>query len=86
MEGLLEKYLQPTQKPLFQSERAELIDRFVQRLNQARVGTKYKPLTPRAVAVWLSYIPTEELYPFFRKCENAKSFSKLFWWHVKPRV
>lgn len=65
------------------SERAELIGQFLVRLNQARVGTKWKPLTARAVAVKLGHVPTRDLYAFLKECERAQSFSAFFFWALK---
>lgn len=76
-----------TRKPVPQKIRGprdELIQKFTDRLNQARVGTKFKPLTCRAVAVKLSHLPTSDLWPFYRQCESARSFSAYFWWALRP--
>jgi hypothetical protein len=67
------------------SERAELIGKFMDRLNADRDGVKYKALTPVAVAVKLAHIMSNsDLYAFYRQCEGAKNFSRLFWWALKP--
>jgi hypothetical protein len=65
-------------------EQDELIQKFTDRLNQERAGTKYKPLTVAAVAVKLSRIPTADLHAFHKQCEAANSFSRYFWWALKP--
>lgn len=66
------------------SERAELIERFVTRLNASRTG-KYKPLPAAFYASRMSHIPTDELHAFFKKLDQSNSFCKLWWWHCNPK-
>jgi hypothetical protein len=42
-----------------------------------------KPLTPASVAVKVSHL--DELRHFFLACEQARSFSRFFWWALKPQ-
>lgn len=81
--NLLSNYT--VEKANIRSERDELVQKFLERLNQAREGTKYKPLTARAVAIKLSHVPTRDLWAFYKQCEQAKSFSAYFFWALKPR-
>jgi hypothetical protein len=67
------------------SERGELLDKFLARLNPPRVAGNFKPLSHGRLSAILSHIPTDELYPFFRQCEGANSFSRFFWWSLKPK-
>ena len=66
---------QPTMKPLkeiahirrpaktnIRSERDEAIQAFVDKLNEAREGTKYPPLTPAAVAVKVAHLSVSDLW------------------------
>lgn len=71
--------------PLFRSERDELIQTFTDRLNAARKGTKWKPLTCRAVAIRLSHLSVTDMRDFYRECQRAKSFSAYFWWALRPQ-
>lgn len=66
------------------SERAELIERFVTRLNASRTG-KYKPLSVAFYASRMSHIPTDELHAFYKKLDQSNSFCKLWWWHCNPK-
>lgn len=66
-------------------ERDELIQTFTNRLNAARQGTKWKPLTYRAIAVKLAHLSVSDLYAFQKQCEQAKSFSAYFFWALKPK-
>lgn len=65
------------------SERGDLITTFTERLNQERIGTAYKPLTLSYIANLLSVYKTGDLYVLLRKCNEAKSFSKCFWWFAR---
>ncbi|TFH72375.1 hypothetical protein E3V39_12405 [Gammaproteobacteria bacterium LSUCC0112] len=67
------------------SERADLINQFLTRLNAERVGTKWKPLTARAVAIKLGHIPTEDLYYCFKQCSHGGSFGKVFFGMLKNK-
>ena len=64
------------------SERGDLITSFTERINQERLGTNYKQLTLNYVANLLSVYKTGDLYVLFKKCNEAKHFSKTFWWYV----
>jgi hypothetical protein len=81
------RYLTPQNTA--RSEREDIINEFVTRLNNERIGTKYKPITPRAIAVLINRHPNlkskSSLYEFLSLCKQAKHFSKYFWWIVKPK-
>lgn len=62
------------------SERGDLITSFTERINQERIGTAYKPLRLSYIANLLSVYKTGDLYVLLKKCGEAKSFSKCFWW------
>jgi hypothetical protein len=65
------------------SERAHLIGKFTDTLNSKRDGKRYRKLTYAAVAVKLSHLSLQDLYYFWRYCEDAKNFSSCFWWSLK---
>lgn len=68
------------------SQKEELIENFRTRLNENRVGTKYKPLSHVAVKVKLGNtgMTDHELYAFYQECCSAKSFSKFFFYALNP--
>lgn len=76
-------HIRPPAETNIRSERDEVIQKFVDRLNAARAGTKYPPLEPRAVAVKLSHLSVSDLWAFYGQCEHARSFSRYFWWAIK---
>lgn len=88
MEGLLQGYIEKKKsvKESFpQSERAELIGKFTDALNKERTG-KYKPLSPAFVSMKMarSGLKTNsDLYWFYGYCNDARSFSKCWWWSLK---
>ena len=60
---LEQRFQKPTTKA--NSERASLLEPFVKRL-QSNTG-KYKPMTKAYICSKMAYIPTEDLYMFYRK-------------------
>lgn len=65
------------------NSRQLIIKDFIDIINLERKGTKYKPLTARAIAIKLSHLSEQDLHFFYKKCSNAKSFSKCFWGCLK---
>lgn len=65
------------------TERGDLVTEFTERLNSNRGA--YKPLTVSYIAFLLSHINVSDLYLLLKKCNEAKSFSALFWYYVKPK-
>lgn len=66
------------------SERAELIGYFTDMVNSYRKGTKYKPLSYKAIAVKLSHLTVGDLYYLKSSGRDAKNWSAYFWWSIKP--
>lgn len=71
------------------TERGSLIEEMTNAINLERVGTKYKPMTLRAVAVKIGHIETKDLYYLLSICNDSKnrcgSFSKCFFGSLKSR-
>lgn len=74
---------QPTTKAT--SERAELIEKFVTRLNNSRVAGGYKPLGAKFYATKMALIPTDELHMFYKELDSSKNFCALWWWKCCPK-
>lgn len=79
------------QKTAIRSERAYIISQFVEAINVERIGTKFKPITGRAVAIKLGILKTnQELYEFLSECKDYKnrhdSFGKRFFGGFKTRI
>lgn len=67
------------------SERAALIEQFLARLNAERLGTEWKPLTARTIAIKVGHLKTHDLYYLFSICKDSKSFGKTFFGSLKPK-
>ena len=67
------------------TERGELMRYFAGKLNPERVRDGYPPITLPRLGRVLQAIPTKDLYYLKRVCEDAKNFSKKFWWEVNPK-
>ena len=72
------------------SERAFVLSQFLEEINKERLGTKFKPMTGRAVAIKLSHLKDNgTLYYFLSTCRDYKnrhgSFSKYFFGALKIR-
>lgn len=76
-------------KPKRITERGELMREFIENINQER-DKKMRPLNFGRMAVLLQGIPTNDLYAFLSMCKDRKrvngSFSKYFWWALKPQT
>lgn len=72
----------------FKTERQYVLSQFVDEINKERLGTSYKPITGRYVAVKLAHIKDmHTLYWFLSECKDSKnrngSFSKRFFGSLK---
>jgi hypothetical protein len=73
------------------TERGELMKYFMEKLNRSRAGDGLPPLTMARMGRTLVAIPTKDLYYLKSVCDDADarggpaSFSKKFWWEVKPK-
>lgn len=66
------------------TERGELMRYFVQRLNASRREDGLPPLSMGRMGKLLEKIPTKDLYYLKRVCDDAKYFSKKFWYELNP--
>ena len=74
------------------TERGELMQYFMERLNRSRGQGGLPLLTMSRMGRVLVAIPTKDLYYLRSVCDDAEvragnidAFSKKFWWEVKPR-
>lgn len=77
------------QKTKITNERQFVIKQILEEINKERIGTKYKPMTGRGVAMKVSHIPTKDLYYLLSICKDSKnrcgSFSKCFFGSLKVK-
>lgn len=67
------------------TERGELLKYFMERLNSERRQDGLVLLTMPRMGKTLQVIPTKDLYYLKRVCDEAKNFSKKFWWEINPK-
>jgi hypothetical protein len=67
------------------TERGELMEYFLKKLNAARVRDGLQPMTMGRMGRILVAIPTKDLYYLKSVCDQSKDFSKKFWWEVNPK-
>ena len=79
-QSLLEQYSTPKTTL---NKRQQFLQQFQEKLNKER--GEYKPLTGKDLGMLMSYIKTEDLYDFYKQCEAANSFSKFWWYTIKPK-
>ncbi len=83
-EALEKKLRQKPKKVLY--PRQELIKKFVDRLNEDRIASKMTPLPPHiyAIKMYQSGLKTDFLlWWFYGYCNDARDFSKCWWWSLK---
>ncbi|MBI4088183.1 hypothetical protein HY418_02245 [Candidatus Kaiserbacteria bacterium] len=66
------------------TERGELMKYFMERLNVSRVSDGLPPLNMGRMGKLLEKIPTKDLYYLKRVCDDARNFSKKFWYELNP--
>ncbi len=69
---------------IFKSRRDELVARLTDGINMTRVGTKYKPISTKQVAIRVNKNPAfkgsdSELELLIKHCEEKSSYSKFFY-------
>jgi len=65
------------------SERGEMLDKFLARLNPEREEKGYRGMSHAGISTVLQKIPTDDLYAFYQDCDRAKKFGAHFWWALK---
>jgi hypothetical protein len=79
----------PIPKKTLRSERGELYDTILSRLNPARALKKLKPLTHGRLGYLLAGIPTKDLYSLISKCDDAERrgfpWGAIFWKEIRPQ-
>jgi len=67
------------------TERGELMQYFMEKLNRDRIRDGIAPLSMPRMGKILQVIPTKDLYYLKSVCDQSQNFSKKFWWEVKPK-
>ncbi|MBK3666162.1 hypothetical protein JJE66_33695 [Bradyrhizobium diazoefficiens] len=78
----------PVKTPKRVTERGELFDKILIRLNVARIKAGYKPITHKRFGYMLTKIPTKDLYALISRCDDAERrgypWSAIFYKEIKP--
>lgn len=83
-------HIRPPLKKLKITERGELMEYFLDKLNAGRTQDGLAPMTMGRMGRLLVGIPTNDLYFLKSVCDDAQkrngpsAFSKKFWWEIKP--
>lgn len=71
------------------TERGDLYDTILSRLNPSRVKAGYAPLTYGRLGYLLTAIPTKDLYALISRCDDAErrgyAWSAIFFKEIKPQ-
>ena len=67
------------------TERGELMQYFLEKLNKARVRDGLAPMTMGRMARLCMAMKTHDLYYLQSICDKASDFSKKFWWEINPK-
>ncbi len=86
---LLEEYKNKDNRQVYQkSERAEIVKKFVDKLNADRVRDGRKPLPASFYAIKMAQSGLKsnfDLYWFYGYCNDARNFSSTWWWALNPK-
>lgn len=74
-----------TGRAIRETERGELMRYFCLQLNRSRAADGLPSLSMSRMGKMLEGIPTKDLYYLKRVCDDAKNFSKKFWWLLNPK-
>jgi len=87
IQEILQNYIIQKKENTPRSERAELISKFEKRLNPPRIEAGMKPLSAGFISMKMaqSKLSTQDLYWFYRYCDDAKNFSSCWWWSLKAK-
>ncbi len=89
MENIKSILVQPRQQETlwnFKCRRQELIQEFVDKINQSREGTNFKPVTAQQLnCQYLWTMSTWDLEVFYKRCNDYKNFSQCFFGSFKNK-
>lgn len=79
----------PLPKPRRVTERGQLFDTILSRLNPSRAKKGLPPLTYKRLGFLLTSIPTKDLYALISKCDDAERrgypWGAIFYKEIKPQ-
>lgn len=85
----IERYQSLLTKKGATSERAALVEQILEEVNKERLGTKFKPMTGRVLAIKLSHLSTSDIYYTHSMAKDYKarkgSYSKYLFGSIKVK-
>jgi hypothetical protein len=87
----ISSHIRPAAKKSKITERGELMEYFLGKLNAGRVQDGLAPMTMGRMARVFVGIPTKDIYFLKSICDDAQkrngpsAFSKKFWWEMNPK-
>jgi hypothetical protein len=77
-------------KPRRRTERGDLFDTILSRLNPSRARKGLPPVTYSRLGYLLTDVPTKDLYALISRCDDAERrrypWSAIFWKEIKPQT
>lgn len=74
------------QKNQPRSEREELYDLFLVRLNPDRAKKGMGPISAGRLAKMFELVSVSDMHAIYKNCERGRSFGGLFWHIMKPKA
>jgi len=89
MENIRSIITKPRQESVqwnFKSRRQEIVQEFVDKINQGRLNTNYKPVSAQQLNCrYLWTMSTWDLEVFYKKCRDSENFSRCFFGSFKKK-
>ena len=84
--SLFGNYKLPERKAKIVNERQAILAEALEKINRDRVGTKYKPMTGKGIAMKVAHVSTPDLKDFLMQCGKYKGgFSKCFFGSLRVK-
>jgi hypothetical protein len=77
------RFDKPTTKA--NSERASLLEPFIERLQRDARMSGYKPMSKARICILMAYIATDDLYMFHKKLCDSPCYGAIWNWYVNPK-
>lgn len=73
------------EKQILKHPRHKLLDEMVKAINLDRRDTKYKPITPKIVAIKTSHLSLDDLHYLLKKMQQSSAPGKVFFGSLKVK-
>lgn len=89
IKDILQQYELPFTKTKAKSERAEILSKIIDRLEDERKLSGYKPLGAGFYAMKMAQIgikTTQDFYWFDGYLKESKSYCATWWWYIREKI